>query len=128
MTAPALPSSRPVVLLVDDEREIRVVLELGLKDHFDVETAGSTNEAELMLATRTYDVVVCDHLMPDEEGLTFLIRAQQRFPDMRRILLTGYFNPELISRSTHVAKLSACLMKPLRAAELAAAIRQALAS
>src|SRR5688500_13864075 len=100
MMSSASPSSRPVVLLVDDEPEIRTVLELGLRDHFDVESASSASEAEMMLATRTYDVVVCDHLMPDEEGLSFLARAQKQFPQVRRILLTGYTNPELLSRST----------------------------
>jgi CheY-like chemotaxis protein len=120
------PSPRPVVLLVDDEQAIRDVLELGLKDHFDVESARSTNEAEMMMATRNFDVVICDHLMPDEEGLTFLARAKKQFPKVQRILLTGYMNPELLSRSTNVAGLSGCLMKPVSTPELIAAIRLAL--
>ena len=117
---------RVVVLLVDDEAAMRDVLTLGLEKHVDVEAARSTNEAELMLATREYDVVVCDHLMPEEEGLPFLIRARARFPKVQRILLTGYVNPELLSRSTEVAGLAACLMKPVSADELLAAIRLAL--
>ncbi len=127
MTArkPNLPV-RPVVLLVDDEAAIRDVLVLGLRSHFDVEAASSTHEAELMLATRAYDVIVCDHLMPDEEGLPFLIRARQKFPKVQRILLTGYINPELLSRSTELAGLASCLMKPVAAPDLIAAIRQAL--
>jgi CheY-like chemotaxis protein len=120
------PSSRPVVLLVDDEPEVRVVLELGLRPHFEVESARSASEAEMMLATRHYDVVVCDHLMPEEEGLPFLTRARNQFPHVRRILLTGYVNPELLSRSTTLAGLSGCLTKPVRAADLAVAINQAL--
>src|SRR4051812_35484538 len=125
MTAHPIPP-RPVVLLVDDEPAIRGVLELGLKDYFDIESARSTSEAEMMLATRTFDVIVCDHLMPDEEGLTFLTRAKTQFPKVQRILLTGYMNPELLSRSTNVAGLSGCLMKPVSTADLVAAIRLAL--
>ena len=117
---------RPVVLLVDDEAAIREVLGLNLKEHFDIETASSAAEAEMMLATRNYDVVVCDHLMPGEEGLPFLIRAREQFPKVQRILLTGYVNPELLSRSTGVAGLSACLMKPVSANVLIDAIRLAL--
>ncbi len=117
---------RPVVLLVDDEPAIRAVLELGLKEHFDVECARSAEEAGMMLATRSFDVVVCDHLMPEEEGLTFLIRARQQFPNVQRILLTGYINPELLSRSTGLAGLSGCLMKPISASTLIDAIRLAL--
>ena len=120
-----LPSRR-VVLLVDDEPELLKVLELGLKEHFDVECARSANEAEMMLATRSYDIVVCDHLMPDEEGLAFLTRARSHFPQVQRILMTGYINPDLLSRSTTVAGLSGCLMKPINAPDLIAAIRLAL--
>ena len=117
---------RPVVLLVDDEPEMRAVMELGLKDHFDVETAPSTAEAEMMLGTRSYDVIVCDHLMPEEEGLPFLTRARRQFPQVPRILVTGYINPELLSRSTALAGLAGCLMKPVNMAELLDMIRLAL--
>ena len=120
------PVPRPVVLLVDDEATIREVLQMSLKAHFDVETANSANEAEMMMGTRSYDVVVCDHLMPDEEGLAFLTRARTQFPQVQRILLTGYINPELLSRSTTVAGLAGCLMKPVSALDLIEAIRHAL--
>ena len=125
MPSPAIPP-RPVVLLVDDEAQILQVLELGLKEHFEVESARSTSEAEMMMATRSYDVVVCDHLMPDEEGLTFLTRAKSQFPKVQRILMTGYINPELLSRSTGVAGLSGCVMKPISTPDLIDAIRIAL--
>src|SRR5215204_7114535 len=116
---PALDSMpKPVVLLVDDEAEICNVLELGLKDYCDVESARSAEEAELMMATRRYDVIVCDHLMPDEEGVSFLTRAMTLFPKVKRILMTGYTNPELLARCTGLADLSGCLVKPVRASEL----------
>lgn len=124
--APAPPPSRPVVLLVDDEPEVRLVLELGLKKHFEVHTAGSASEAEKALAARRFDAIVCDHVMPDEEGLTFLARMQKQFPEVKRILLTGYANTDLLSRSQSEAELAECLSKPVRAADLAAAIRRAL--
>ena len=119
-------ANRPAVLLVDDEGEIIKVLSLGLARDFDVEGARSANEAEVMMATRHYDVVVCDHLMPGEEGLNFLIRARRQFPKVQRILLTGYVNPELLSRSTELAGLASCLMKPIKVPDLIAAIRLAL--
>jgi CheY-like chemotaxis protein len=125
MSAPR-PLVRPVVLLVDDEQEIRNVMVLGLKEHFDVETAGSAAEAEMMLGTKNYDVIVCDHLMPDEEGLPFLTRARTQFPKVQRILVTGYINPELLSRSSAVAGLAGVLMKPVNAPDLVKAILHAV--
>jgi len=126
MTSPSNPTPKPVVLLVDDEAEICNVLELGMKNECDVESARSAEEAELMLATRRYDIIVCDHLMPQEEGMAFLTRAMTRFPNVRRILMTGYTNPELLARCTGLAELSACLVKPVRAAQMLVAINQAM--
>lgn len=126
MKPPRPAPHRPVVLLVDDEAEIRTVLELSLREHFEVEAAASANEAEMMLGTKTYDVVVCDHLMPEEEGLTFLTRARTQFPRVQRILVTGYVNPELLSRSSALAGLAGVLMKPVRAEDLIQAIRLAV--
>lgn len=126
MSTTAKVSTRAVVLLVDDEPALLDSLRQGLKDEFDLDFAASAEEAELMMATRNYDVVVSDHLMTGEEGLQFLIRAGQRRPATQRILLTGYMNPELISRSVAVANLSACLVKPVHAMDLAQAIRTAL--
>ncbi|MBW7896718.1 MAG: response regulator [Opitutaceae bacterium] len=128
MTAPTSnpPQTRPAVLLVDDERPLLDALRLGLEPDFEIETAGSAEEAEVMMASRPYDAVVCDHLMPGEAGLDFLTRMQRLFPRTRRILLTGYMNPELISRSVALAGLSDCLLKPVKAAQLAESVRTAL--
>lgn len=127
MTQPASPlPGRPRVLLVEDERELRELTRLGLAREFDVEAAGSAEEAEKLMATRAYDVVVSDHLMQGATGLDFLRRAKERHPGTMRIMITGYTNPELISRSVLLAGLAACLVKPVRAAEISQAIRTAL--
>jgi len=127
MNAPATtPAVKPVVLLVDDEAQLLETLRLGLQRDFELDLAATAEEAELMMATRSYDVVVCDHLMPGEVGLDFLVRARDRHPRTKRILITGYMNPELIMRSVAVAGLSTCLIKPLRAKQVAEAIRAAL--
>lgn len=124
-----LPSetNRPAVLLVDDELSLLDSLRLNLEPYFEVETAASAQEAEMHLALRPFDVIISDHLMPDETGLDFLVRMSERYPDARRILLTGYMNPELISRATAVAGLAGCLLKPVHSGEVADAIRAALA-
>jgi CheY-like chemotaxis protein len=120
--------SRPVVLVVDDEVELRTAFQLGLQEQFVVECAGSAEEAEVMLATGAYDVMICDHLMPGEDGLPFLMRMRRKFPQVKRIMMTSYINPELLARSGILAGLSACLIKPLALADVEAAIRKALAT
>ncbi len=118
----------PVVLLVDDEPQLLDSLGQELQGTCKVFTAASAADADLRLAARRYDVIVCDHMLPGEQGLDFLSRAMEMVPSTKRILMTGYTSPEFISRSIAIAGLSACLVKPVRASEIAAAIRAALSS
>jgi two-component system response regulator HupR/HoxA len=125
---PAQPpaAERPRVLLVDDEVPLLAAMRAALEGEFAVDTATTAAEAEKLLAARTYLALVCDHLLPGEAGLDFLVRMRERHPGVRRILLTGYINPELLSRSVAVAELAACLIKPVPSAELLRVVRGAV--
>src|SRR5471032_1161559 len=118
----------PVVLLVDDEAQLLDSLGQELQETCKVFTAASAADADLRLAARRYDVIVCDHMLPGEQGLDFLSRAMDMMPSTKRILMTGYTSPEFLSRSMAIAGLSACLVKPVRASEIVAAVKAALSN
>lgn len=127
MAAPQPGTSvRPAVLIIDDELPLLDAMRQGLSQEFDVDAASTAEEGVLLAATRNYDVIVSDQLLPGEQGLEFLMRMASLHPAARRIMLTGYINPDLISRSMASAQLSACLLKPASIAELTRAIRKAL--
>jgi response regulator RpfG family c-di-GMP phosphodiesterase len=125
---PAVSRPLPSLLLVEDEPELVELALRALQSDFRVFPAHSVADAELLLAARSYDVIVCDHMLPGELGFDFLIRVQDMMPKTRRILVTGYTNPEFISRSIGIAGLSACLVKPVRASDLRDAALASLAS
>jgi two-component system response regulator HupR/HoxA len=120
------PADRMAVLLVDDEPAFLDAMRQALGGEFAFATATSAAAAEDLLAARPFAVLICDQVMPGEAGLDFLIRMRERYPQTRRIMLTGYINPELLSRSMRIAELSACLLKPVGAASLAMAVRATL--
>jgi DNA-binding NtrC family response regulator len=60
------------------------------------------------------------------QGLDFLVEALQRQPEAKRILMTGYLNPDLIGRSVSLAQLSACLLKPVDIGRLKQELKRAL--
>jgi two-component system response regulator HupR/HoxA len=122
------PPSLPVVLLVDDEPLLLDSLGQELQGSCRLFTAASAAEADLKLAARRYDVIVCDHMLPGEQGLDFLSRVMELMPSTKRILITGYASPEFLSRSMVIAGLSACLVKPVRASEIVAAVKAALSN
>lgn len=107
-------TSRPVLLLLEDEEELVAVLCLNLQDEFDIETATNSADARQLLSKRKFDVILSDLMLPGkEQGLDFLQFAMIQQPDAKRILMSGYLNPELLARSVSLAGLSACLMKPV---------------
>ena len=127
MSADDSDSNRPSILVVDDEELLGEVLAENLRPGYRVETAASTAEADIQMGSMHFDLVLVDHLMPNELGLDFLMRVKEHFPETRRILITGYLYPERISRAQQLADLSGYLIKPINAAQLKAAVIGALA-
>lgn len=119
---------RPNLLLLEDEASLVAVLTSSLEGEYEVEVAGSVDEARLLLGSRQFAVILSDHMLPGSaQGLDFLIEALEKQPSAKRILMTGYLNPELLGRSVTVAQLSSCLIKPVDITLLKQELRRALA-
>lgn len=109
------------VLLLDDEPEILASLVAGLRrarPDWVVETFSSGEDALLAAGEIEHDLVVSDYRMPAMDGVTFLTRHSQRWPDTVRILLTGYPDEHLAIRGINEAHVSAFLVKPASVVKL----------
>jgi len=83
--------SKPVILVVDDEQEIRSALKLLFhEDGYQVLAAASGAEALALLADAPACVAIVDQRMPGMSGTELLKELRARWPDMMRIMLTGY--------------------------------------
>jgi len=118
-------SSRDHVLVVDDEVALLEVLSEALGTRFEVTTATSVHDAELILRKKKFKVVVADHLMPGGNGMGLLVRAREEYPQMQRILVTGYMKPEMLLRSVNEAALFRYLLKPVSVIELVTVVSEA---
>jgi two-component system response regulator HupR/HoxA len=116
---------KAAILLVDDEQALLDVFTEALGGEFEVKCANSVREAEFHLRKQAFKVVVCDHLMPGGNGMTFLVRAREEYPHMQRLLVTGYMKPEMLLRSVNEAALFRYLLKPVAIGELIAAVHEA---
>ncbi len=66
------------VLLVEDEVEIQNFLQRSLTEAgYQVEAAGDARTAERMTIESTHDVLVVDLGLPDEDGLSLILRLRQ---------------------------------------------------
>src|SRR5712692_1084739 len=114
------------VLIVDDERSMRIVLSTFLKRKgVQVSEASGVSEAVKKIQQERYDVVITDLKMDDGGGVEVL-RAVKRFtPDTPVIILTGYAT---IVSAIETMKLGAFdyLTKPFEPDELLRTIHKAL--
>jgi DNA-binding NtrC family response regulator len=120
------PTPKDSILIIDDEAAILEAFVAALGSFFDVTTATSTREADFILRKKTFKVVISDHLMPGGNGMSFLVRAREEYPDMQRILVTGYMKPEMLIRSVNEAALFRYLLKPVALLELVKVVQEAV--
>jgi len=88
--APAPRRAR--VLIIDDDAQILGSIARLLADEHDVETTTSAREALAQLqAGARYDVVLCDLMMPDMDGMAFHERLSEELPELveRVVFITG---------------------------------------
>ncbi|MDR6928496.1 sigma-54 dependent transcriptional regulator [Pseudomonas sp. BE134] len=84
-------SPRPKVLIVDDEPDIRELLEITLGrmklDTFSVRNLG---DAQALLARETFDLCLTDMRLPDGTGLELVQYIQQRYAQVPVAMITAY--------------------------------------
>ncbi|HKI31999.1 MAG TPA: response regulator [Gemmataceae bacterium] len=83
-------SERPAILVVDDEGEILYSLRGLLRKEYDFHAAQSGYEGLQVVDRTPVHVVVADQRMPEMTGVDFLAQVRARYPDVTRLLLTGY--------------------------------------
>lgn len=79
-----------------------------------------------LLASERVDVVVSDEMMPEMPGSEFLCRARAVHPDTVRLMLTGQASLSAAIRAVNEGEIFRFLKKPCSAAEIDAALREAL--
>jgi len=83
------------LLVVDDEPDLRTLYELTLlREGYDIETAGSVEEAWMHLKDRTYSAVITDMRLPDGTGLELLRRLEEAGRREKTIVITAYGSAE----------------------------------
>ncbi len=83
------------LLVVDDEPDLRTLYELTLlREGYDLDTAGTVQEALLHLKDRTYSAVITDMRLPDGTGLDVLKWLEESGRREKAIVITAYGSSE----------------------------------
>jgi len=83
------------LLVVDDEPDLRTLYELTLlREGYDIETAGTVEDARLLLAEHRFSAVITDMRLPDGTGLDILRQIEAEGRPEKAIVITAYGSAE----------------------------------
>ena len=119
------------ILVVDDEQSIQEFLRLLLEESgFRVTTAGSVEDGREQFQGDSFDLVLCDIIMPDGNGLDLLQEIKQQDARTSVIMMTAYTSTktaieamkrgayDYISKPFDVEELKVVVQKALEKTEL----------
>jgi len=82
------------LLIVDDEPNIREVLRIVLESEgYDVREAATYAQAMQLLGKSTFDLVICDVVLPDGNGLDLVRSYHSGNPDTKFVVVTAHNTP-----------------------------------
>ncbi len=114
------------VLFVDDEVNILKALQRLLRqEDMTVLSASGAREAFELLEQHPAQVVVTDQRMPDMCGVDLLSSVRERWPDVVRMMLTGYTEMGVAVEAINRGEIYRLITKPWNDDELRATLRQA---
>ncbi|SHO57158.1 response regulator [Vibrio quintilis] len=129
-------NQRYLILCVDDEREIldSVSQDLDIfEEHFTLEAAESVSEAREVIAEYEQQgiklaLILCDHIMPEQTGIEFLIELNQHAPTLnsRKVLLTGQAGLDDTVEAINHACLDFYISKPWQGDQLREVVKNQL--
>jgi DNA-binding NtrC family response regulator len=112
----------PPILLIDDEKNMRLSLQSMLADEsYQVEAVESAEEGLDRLARRTYFMVITDAHLDGMSGYDFLARANELYPSLPALMITAYATPKLAVEAIKSGAID-YLPKPFAPEELLHAI------
>lgn len=122
-----MKQNRHTVLCVDDDKNIlRSLIRLLRKENYRLLTASCGEEGLKVLEKNEVHMVISDQRMPNMSGTEFLAALKEKYPDVLRIILSGYTEVDSITESINKGHIYKFLLKPWNDENLKLEIKQAL--
>jgi DNA-binding NtrC family response regulator len=85
------PVRKGRLLIVDDDVHVLNASRRLLCDEWEVETAGSAEQAVVLLRVNRYNAILSDFDMPGKNGVWLLSEVKRSNPKTRRVLISGTY-------------------------------------
>jgi CheY-like chemotaxis protein len=114
------------ILYVDDESDNLFAFKAVFRRHYHIQTAESGAEALALLEEQVFDLIISDQRMPQMTGVALLSEARERYPDMLRMVMTGYSDLQAVIDSINEGHVYHYIAKPWQAESLKVVLDNAL--
>jgi len=116
------------VLYVDDEEINLRIFKSGFRRSYNVFTALSGQEAIELMRKENIHLIVTDQKMPEMSGTELLEQTVDEFPNLMRIILTGFADIEAIIKAINKCGVYKYVTKPYDKGEMKLTMDKALES
>jgi len=100
------------ILYVDDEEVNLRIFQRAFKRNYEVFTANSGHEAMNVLENNPVDLIMTDQRMPKMSGVELLIKIVPQYPNIVRMIMTGFSDEQEIMRVDDEVGLDRYMVKP----------------
>ena len=106
------------MLFIDDDKSLQLLASVMLNSKlFKVLGAENTKEADKILAENNIELIICDVMMPDEDGISYCLRLKRAGNRIPFLILSAVGDPRAIERGMQ-AGANQYLIKPFDVVEL----------
>lgn len=118
---------RPKLLVVDDEPDnLDLLYRTFHRDYRVLRAENGPDALEILANEQDVAVIISDQRMPLMSGTEFLSLTANKYPDIIRIILTGYTDVEDLVDAINASKVFEFVTKPWNADELKAVVKRAM--
>ncbi|MBK8699183.1 MAG: histidine kinase [Saprospiraceae bacterium] len=114
------------ILYLDDEEDNLIAFKAVFRRYFQVYVATDAATALHILKEASIDLIISDQRMPGISGVEFLETCHAQYPEVLRIILTGYSDMQAVVDAINKGKIYHYVTKPWKFDELKVILDKAL--
>ncbi|KPA19649.1 multi-sensor hybrid histidine kinase [Candidatus Magnetomorum sp. HK-1] len=113
------------LLIIDDEIDVVKTLKRMFRRQYNVFTATSADKGIDIIKSESIQVIISDQRMPGITGTDFFKLIKNDYPDIVRMILTGYADIEAVIDSINIGNVFRYLAKPWEPEEMITTVSDA---
>lgn len=113
------------LLVIDDEVDITKSLFRQFRRKYKVYTATNGDDALKIMNEYPIQVILSDQRMPGMTGVDFFGKIKDKYPEVLKMILTGYSDIDAVVNAINVGQVFRYLTKPWNPLELELAVKEA---